>query len=90
MNYYIAQMTTIDAKKDEEILKEHIDYLTKYIEEGKILAKGPFTDHSGGMIIFAVDSMEEAQKIADHDPAAVHQSREFTLKEWKCSIEIKK
>lgn len=88
MNYIIALMKTIDKKKDNEILEEHIDYLNKHIEKGNILAKGPFTDHSGGFIIFGVKSMEEAQQIADHDPAAINKTREFILKEWKCSAEL--
>ncbi len=88
MNYIIALMKTIDKKKDNEILEEHISYLNGHIEKGNILAKGPFTDHSGGFIIFSVKTMEEAQQIAGQDPAALNKTREFTFKEWKCSIEI--
>ncbi|MFD1706602.1 YciI family protein [Siminovitchia sediminis] len=90
MNYIVAMMKTIDKEKDAKILKDHIEYLNKQIEKGKILAKGPFLDHSGGLIIFGVKSMEEAQQIADHDPAAIHQTREFILKEWKCSTTLAK
>ncbi|HLQ74330.1 MAG TPA: YciI family protein [Bacillota bacterium] len=88
MNYFIAQMKTIDKDKDNEILKEHIAYLEEQIDAGKILAKGPFTDHTGGMIIFNVDSLEEAKEIAAKDPAAIEKSREFIFKEWKCSKEL--
>lgn len=90
MNYIIALMKTIDKEKDNEILEEHIDYLNKHIEKGNILAKGPYTDHSGGFIIFGVKTMEEAQRIADHDPAAINKTREFTLKEWKSSVDLQR
>lgn len=88
MNYFIAHMKTVDPEKDAEILEEHINYLNEQIEAGTILAKGPFTDHSGGMIIFNADSLEEAQKIAANDPAAKENSRTFTFKEWKCSRKL--
>lgn len=88
MNYFIAIMKTIDPSKDEAIRKEHIDYLNDLIEKGKILAKGPFTDHTGGLIIFRAASMEEAQQLADNDPAAIEKTREFMLKEWKSTLEV--
>jgi len=88
MKYYVALMKTIDPEKDKEYLEEHINYLNQQIEKGKILAKGPFTDHKGGLIIFSVETMEEAIEIASNDPAFVHKSREFIFKEWKCSISL--
>lgn len=90
MYYHIALMKTIDPAKDKEILQEHIDYLHKKIEEEKILAKGPFTDHTGGLVIFNVNSLEEAKEIANNDPACRERSREYTFKEWKCSLELQK
>ncbi|MBY0124084.1 YciI family protein [Bacillus sp. S/N-304-OC-R1] len=86
MNYFIAIMRTIDPVKDEEIRKEHIDYLNDLIEKGKIVAKGPFTDHSGGLIIFRAESLEEARILADGDPASIEKTREFTLKEWRSTL----
>lgn len=88
MNYFIAIMKTIDPAKDETIRKEHIEYLNDLIEKGKIIAKGPFTDHSGGLIIFRTESLEEAQQLADNDPAAIEKTREFILKEWKSTLEV--
>jgi len=88
MNYYIGHMKTVDAAKDKEILTEHIDYLNDQINAGKILAKGPFTDHTGGLIIFNVRSLEEAEEIANGDPALKEGSRVYTFKEWKCSATL--
>lgn len=88
MNYYIAHMKIIDKVKDEEVLEEHITYLEDQIAKGTILAKGPFTDHTGGMIIFNVETLEEAQRIAANDPVARESSRIFNFKEWKCSTNL--
>ncbi|WP_352419079.1 YciI family protein [Proteiniborus sp.] len=86
MILYAAIMETIDPKKDAEILDVHKAYLQKYIDEGKIYAKGPFTDHSGGLVIYKVDSFEEAKKLAENDPAILEKSRKLTLKEWRSNI----
>lgn len=87
MILYTALLTTIDKEKDNELLEEHIAYLNKYIDEGKIFAKGPFTDHSGGLVIYSVENMEEAKEIIENDPAIKYNSREYVLKEWKSNID---
>lgn len=87
MILYAAIMKTIDSKKDEEFLEEHISYLNKYIDSGEIYAKGPFLDHSGGLVIYNVGSIEEAKAIIDNDPAIVNNSRTYELKEWRSNFE---
>jgi uncharacterized protein YciI len=87
MNYYVGIMETVNKEKDKEIRTEHIDYLNRLIEEGKIFAKGPFSDGSGGLIIFNVNSYEEAKELADNDPVSIEKTRKFVLHEWKSSLE---
>jgi len=87
MILYAAILETIDSQKDSEILDVHKAYLQKFIDEGKIFAKGPFTDHSGGLVIYKAESFEEAKKLAENDPAVLQKSRKLTLKEWKSNIE---
>ena len=67
MIFYIAIMETVDSAKDAEVLEDHLAYLNKYIDGGKIYAKGPFLDHTGGLIIYKVDSFEEAKEIIEND-----------------------
>ena len=87
MILYAAILETIDPQKDSEILDVHKAYLQKYIDEGKIFAKGPFTDHSGGLVIYKAESYEEAKEMAENDPAVLQKSRKLTLKEWRSNIE---
>lgn len=87
MILYPVVLKTIDSKKDEEILQVHLDYLNNLIKEGKVFAKGPFTDHSGGLIIFQVDSFEEAKDLIENDPVILNKSREYILKEWRSNVE---
>lgn len=87
MILYPAILKTIDSQKDAEILEDHLAYLNKIIEEGKIFAKGPFTNHSGGLIIFKTSSYEEARKLIENDPVILNQSRQYELKEWRSNLE---
>ncbi len=88
MILYVTILETIDAEKDAELLDEHIGYLNQKLEEGILIAKGPFTDHTGGLMIYKADSIEEARKLIEADPAVREKSRAITLlKEWKSTIE---
>lgn len=86
MPYFVALMETIDPIKDAEILETHKAYLSEHIALGNIYAKGPFTDHSGGLIILKVDSFETAQDIIDNDPVSLNHTRKIILKEWKSTL----
>lgn len=86
MPYFVALMETMDPIKDAEILESHKAYLGEQIANGNIFAKGPFTDHSGGLIVLKVETLEEAQTIMANDPVSINQTRKITLKEWKSTL----
>lgn len=86
MPYFVALMETIDPNKDAEILESHKAYLSEHIALGNIFAKGPFTDHSGGLIILKMDCLDSAKAIMDNDPVSIHNTRKITLKEWKSTL----
>lgn len=86
MILYAAILKTVDPVKDAEILEDHIAYLNKYIAEGKIYAKGPFLDHSGGLVIFNVENIDAAREIIDNDPISIHKTRTYELKEWRSNL----
>ena len=86
MPYFVALMETIDPIKDAEILESHKAYLSQQIALGNIFAKGPFTDHSGGLILFKMESMAAVKAIMDKDPVSIHNTRKITLKEWKSTL----
>lgn len=88
MILYAAILETINPEKDAEVLDIHKAYLAEYIEKGKIYAKGPFMDHSGGLIIYNVSNREEAIEIIEGDPVIKENSRKYVLKEWKSTIEV--
>lgn len=88
MILYVTILEMVDKEKDDEILEEHIDFLNKKLEEGILIAKGPFTDHSGGLMIYKADSIEDARAIIETDPAVRDKTRKIgLLKEWKSTLE---
>lgn len=82
MRYYAAILHMLDEKKNEEVRPEHIQYLDELDNKGKIFARGPFADGSGGLVVYKVDSYEEALALAKNDPHVVKGSRRLELKEW--------
>ncbi len=88
MILYAAFLETVDKEKDAEVLDEHLKYLYGLLDAGKVAAKGPFTDHSGGLIVYKAESMEEAVKMLEEDPVVKYGSRKYIMKEWKSTLEV--
>lgn len=88
MILYTAYFTTVDKEKDNEILDEHLKYIYKLLDDKVIVAKGPFTDHSGGLIIYNAKDMDEALAFINSDPVIREGSRTVQVKEWKSTIEV--
>ncbi|ABR46761.1 conserved hypothetical protein [Alkaliphilus metalliredigens QYMF] len=86
MPYFVAILEILDPEKDAQILDIHKAYLQKYIAEGKIFAKGPFTDHTGGLIIYQTNSYEEAKTLAENDPVIKENTRKMIFKQWKSTL----
>ncbi|AOH53534.1 hypothetical protein ABE28_004150 [Peribacillus muralis] len=82
MVYYAALLHMIDAEKNMEVRPRHIKYLDELDAKGKIFARGPFADGTGGLVVYIADSMEEALTLAEKDPHVVEKSRRLELKEW--------
>lgn len=88
MILYAAFLETVNKEKDAEVLQEHLEYLYGLLDEGKVAAKGPFTDHSGGLIIYNASSYEEAKGWIEKDPVVRDGARKYILKEWKSTLEV--
>ncbi|WP_318619405.1 YciI family protein [Priestia megaterium] len=82
MKHYAAHLYILDPIKREELHPQHLDHLNKFQELGKIFAKGPFADGSGGLVIYVADSLEEAQAIAEKDPYVAEKALRLELHEW--------
>lgn len=83
MDYYAALLHMIDVEKNKETRPLHIDYLEGLDKQGKIYARGPFSDGSGGLVVYIADTFEEALSLAEQDPHVIEKARRLELKEWQ-------
>ncbi|WP_257346736.1 YciI family protein [Pseudalkalibacillus decolorationis] len=83
MAYYAALLHMVDPEKNKETLPFHIEYLDALDNQGKIFARGPFLDGSGGLVVYIADTFEEARFLAEKDPHVFERSRRLELKEWR-------
>lgn len=86
MAYYAAILHMLDVEKNLEVRPRHIEYLDELDLKGKIFARGPFSDESGGLVVYIADSFEDAYALAIKDPHVVEGSRRLELKEWNIFI----
>ena len=50
-------------------MEQHLAYVQRLFDQGKLLLGGAATDGAIGLLVFRADSAEEAQRIFDDDPA---------------------
>jgi uncharacterized protein YciI len=86
MKFYAAIMMMIDVEKNKQYRQQHIDFLTRQENEGKIFARGRFTDGTGGLVIYIAESYDEAIKTAEADPYVTLGARSLELYEWDMKV----
>ncbi len=83
---YLRRGPNRDLSQEEaaELQRAHLDNIKRLAEEGKLVLAGPFMDDGDirGIYVFAVESLEEAEKIAFSDPAIEAGSLELELHPW--------
>ncbi|WP_042222232.1 YciI family protein [Oceanobacillus manasiensis] len=82
MNYYAALLPMKDEEKSKIHRPDHLTYLEDMEKEGKVFAKGKFTDGAGGLVIYQAESLEEAEKLVKADPYVVNGARDYEVHEW--------
>jgi len=83
MIYFVAILKMKKVELNKVYREEHLKYLEELNKKGKVLAKGPFSDNEGGMVIYIVNSKKEAYELASRDPYVINGVRNLTLYEWK-------
>ena len=63
---------TPDKNKILEIRPKHREYQAGLRAAGKLALAGPFTDDSGGLIVYEAESKEEVERIMCADPFGQH------------------
>lgn len=65
---------------DNDIIKNHVDYLRALKSQGKLIICGPFTDYPGGMVMISAENIEEATDIAKSDPLIASGCKSFEVR----------
>ena len=70
-----------DVDRTRKNLGQHVAYWKA--QNFDYYKNGPFSDKSGGLIMFAADSQEKAEEIIAHDPLLAGKAiKQYWLKEW--------
>lgn len=89
INYYATFLTMKDEVKNKTYRPDHLAYLEEKEKEGKVFARGPLTDGSGGLVIYIAESFEEAVQLAKQDPYVKQGARDYELKQWQVTTVAK-
>ena len=84
--YVFFYMMKKDLKKDVNEIKEYVKEHIKYWHDNKPenFSGGPFSDRSGGMILFSAENINTAEKLATNDPFVLKDLIKIKwIKEWQ-------
>ncbi|MBK2095445.1 MULTISPECIES: carboxymuconolactone decarboxylase family protein [Francisella] len=78
-------LINVEYKKSLDIVdkyrQSHMDYLSKFYDDGLILASGPYNNRSGGFIISVMD-LESAKEYVRNDPFYLNDIGDFDIKDF--------
>jgi uncharacterized protein YciI len=86
MKYFAAFLKMLDVQKNEAYRPQHMDFLVEKEKEGKIFARGRFTEGKGGLVIYIAETFEQAKKLAESDPLFTSGARSLDLYEWDMKV----
>ena len=86
MKYFAAFLKMKDPEKNASFRPQHMDFLIQKEKEGKIFARGRFSEGKGGLVVYIAESFEEAMKTAESDPLVVSGARTLELYEWEMKL----
>lgn len=72
------------AEFPAETVRAHCEHLDRLSREGRLIACGPFSDHTGeGVILGVFDSIELAREFASRDPFVQGGFRKASVRPWE-------
>jgi uncharacterized protein len=84
MKYANFVSYTTDKSKIAAHRPAHREYLSRLIQQGKLMAAGPFADDSGALFVYEAASGEAAAALVAEDPFSINGVFQSTrLKPWK-------
>lgn len=65
---------------NNDIVKNHVEYLKELSRQEKLVLCGPFKDYPGGMVIICAEDFIEATNIAKSDPFIASGCKSFEIR----------
>jgi uncharacterized protein YciI len=87
MSYFAVFSPMLDQEKNVTFRPGHLAYLKEKAEEGKVFAKGRFTDGTGGLVIYIAENHDEVEAIVKKDPYVASGARGYEIHEWEMTVE---
>ncbi|TDV54949.1 YciI family protein [Actinophytocola oryzae] len=67
--------------------EEHVAYLNKLKDEGRLAVAGPYEDQTGGAIVLIADDQAGAETIVAGDPYTKNDvTKDRYLRQWKVTV----
>ncbi|MEX3611232.1 YciI family protein [Rothia sp. LK2588] len=85
MAHFAVVYTYADAEKQAQHRPAHREYLSELLNEGKLVASGPFVggDEPGALLIFTGETAAEIEGLINNDPMNVGGAvLSFEIHEW--------
>ncbi|HBQ94384.1 MAG: YciI family protein [Firmicutes bacterium] len=82
MALYAAWLTIVDPELNQKVRPKHLGYVKELYQQGKVAWAGPFSDKSGGMVVYRAGTDDEALAMAHNDPAVTSGARTLVVKMW--------
>ena len=86
MAFFAAFLRMADPEKNESFRPFHKEFLVAREQEGKIYARGRFSDDSGGLVIYVADSLEQAMALAQSDPCIINGTCSLEIHPWEMKV----
>ena len=80
--YSLSSAWKIGKPHWEQELISHRTYLVRTTKD-RLIAAGPFMDHTGGLVIVDVNHLNEAEEIAKNDPAVLENKFNYIVHPWE-------
>lgn len=84
MKYFIVEGILKNPNKiDENIMKEHMAYSQRAMDEGLILMSGLKSDMSGGLFVMKAESIETVKDYLSNEPFKNYGIQDYQLTEFE-------
>lgn len=83
--------TTLSKEESKKLFEGHMANIGKLAKEGKLVVAGPFMKNDRnyrGIYVFNVETVEEAKKLVETDPAIKANLLEAELTPWYCTAAL--